>query len=58
MVALRDIGYQGDFAFEIQHHTEFTPDELVPSAIRHSLEVGTYLLRLAGEQPEEEAFHA
>lgn len=49
MRALREIGYKGDFAFEIQHHTEFMPDELVPSAIHHSLEVGKYLLRLAGE---------
>lgn len=57
MAALRDIGYAGDFAFEIQHHTEFLPDELVPSAVRHSLEVGTYLLRLAEKRPKEEASH-
>ena len=47
MEALRDIEYNGDFAFEIQHHTEFMPDELVPSAINHSINVGNYLLHLA-----------
>lgn len=47
MEALRDIEYNGDFAFEIQHHTEFMPDELVPSVIDHSINVGNYLLHLA-----------
>ena len=49
MKALKTIGYKGDFAFEIHRYTEHTPDELVPSAIRYSIEVGNYLLKLAGE---------
>jgi len=49
MKALADVGYNGDFAFEMQYYTEFMPDELVPGAIRHSVEIGNYLLRLAEE---------
>lgn len=47
MKALASIRYEGDFAFEIHRYTEHTPDELVPSAIRYSLEVGNYLLGMA-----------
>ena len=42
--------YEGDLAFEIHRYTEHTPDELVPGAIRYSIEVGNYLLKLAQDE--------
>lgn len=50
MKALHKIHYEGDFAFEIHRYTEHVPDELVPSAIRYSIEVGNYLLQMACEE--------
>ena len=50
MKALAQIHYEGDVAFEIHRYTENTPDDLVPAAIRYSIEVGNYLLKLAQEE--------
>ncbi len=50
MKALAQIHYEGDLAFEIHRYTEHTPDELVPGAIRYSIEVGNYLLKLAQDE--------
>ena len=44
--ALREIGYQGDFTYEIHRYTASLPDELVPAALAYSVEVGKYLLSL------------
>jgi sugar phosphate isomerase/epimerase len=42
--ALADIDYQGAFAFEIQHYLPNMPMELVPSAMKFSVEVGSHLV--------------
>jgi sugar phosphate isomerase/epimerase len=42
--ALAGIDYQGAFAFEIQHYLPGMPMELVPSAMKFSVEVGSYLV--------------
>jgi sugar phosphate isomerase/epimerase len=42
--ALADINYQGAFAFEIQHYLPNMPMELVPSAMKFSVEVGRQLI--------------
>ena len=47
MRALSDIGYQGDFTYEIHRYTMHLPDALVPAALRYSIEVGNYLMSLA-----------
>ncbi len=46
MDALSSIDYDGDFCFEIHRYTMNTPDALIPSALKHSVEVGNYLLGL------------
>lgn len=46
MQALKRMNYQGDFAFEIHRYTQYMPEDLVPSAVKHSLEVGNYLLQM------------
>ena len=46
MMALREIGYQGEDTYEIHRYTASTPDELVPAALAYSVEVGRYLLSL------------
>jgi sugar phosphate isomerase/epimerase len=42
--ALADIDYGGAFAFEIQHYLPAMPMELVPSAMKFSVEVGRHLI--------------
>lgn len=42
--AFADIGYEGIFNFEIQHYLPGVPRQLVPSAMKFSYEVGTYLI--------------
>lgn len=42
--ALAGIGYDGVFAFEIQHYLPYMPIELVPSAMKFSVEVGRQML--------------
>ena len=46
MAALRDIGYRGDFTYEIHRYTARLPDELVQEALAYSVSVGQYLLSL------------
>lgn len=46
MRALKSIDYQGDFTYEIHRYTSRVPRELVPSALKYSVEVGNYLLGL------------
>lgn len=46
MRALKSISYTGDFTYEIHRHTMRLPLELVPSALKHSVTVGNYLLGL------------
>lgn len=47
MKLLKEINYQGDFTYEIHRYTTQLPDELVVSALKHSVNVGNYLLSLA-----------
>lgn len=46
MQALKAVKYEGDFTYEIHRYTMRLPKELVPSALKHSVEVGNYLLNL------------
>ncbi|MDY4611163.1 MAG: sugar phosphate isomerase/epimerase family protein [Sphaerochaetaceae bacterium] len=46
MHAVKSIGYEGDFTYEILHYIDNMPIELVPEALRYSYEVGMYLLSL------------
>lgn len=47
MAGLAEIGYQGDFTYEVHGLTDHLPLELKPQAIRYSWEVGSYLMALA-----------
>ncbi len=42
--ALADIGYKNPFTFEIQHYLSRVPGPLVPSAMRLSVETGSYMI--------------
>lgn len=46
MKALREIGYTGDFTYEIHRYTAGMPDALVPDALAYSVKTGEYLLSL------------
>ena len=46
MAGLRDIGYAGDLTYEIQEFGRCLPRELKHLAVRQSIEIGNYLLRL------------
>lgn len=46
MEALREIGYAGDFTYEIHRYTASLPDGLVQDALVYSVRVGEYLLGL------------
>lgn len=46
MRALREIGYAGDFTYEIHRYTSRMPDEVVQGALEYSVSVGNYLLSL------------
>ncbi len=47
MRLLQKLDYKGDFTYEIHRYTEQLPIELVPAALKYSVEVGQYLLSLA-----------
>ena len=47
MRVLKDIGYQGDFTYEIHRYTTQLPEALIIPALKYSIEVGNYLLSLA-----------
>ena len=44
--ALKKIGYQGDFSFEVSHYGEYFPDELLMPALKLAWEIGQYLMKL------------
>ena len=44
--SLKAIEYTGDFTYEVHRYTMRLPQELVLSALKHSVAVGNYLLRL------------
>lgn len=47
MTVLKEIGYLGDFTYEIHRYTTQLPEELVIPALKYSIEVGNYLLSMA-----------
>lgn len=47
MKTLKEIGYKGDVTYEVTPWLDRVPPALRDSALRHSVEVGEYLLRLA-----------
>jgi len=47
--AFRTIGYKGDLTYEVHRYTQNLPDELMDSALRHSIDVGEYLIRQCRE---------
>jgi len=44
MSALKSIGYEGDFTYEVQNFTRVLPDNIRDSAIKTLVEIGNYLL--------------
>lgn len=46
MQALREIGYKGDFTYELKGATDNLPDKLRDAALRYAYEVAEYLLSL------------
>ena len=48
MPVLREIGYEGDFAFETHMETAYVPDELRPGIAKETFRLGQYLMSLAG----------
>ena len=49
MAVLKEIGYSGDFTYEIQRFMDRVPPELRQTALRHTVEVGEYLIGLGDE---------
>lgn len=52
MPVLWEIGYTGDFAFEVHNYLNRLPDQVADTALRLAYEVGMYLLSL-GETANE-----
>lgn len=46
MPVLREIGYEGDFAYETHKFTKSLPEPLIDAALDYSVKVGRYLLSL------------
>lgn len=46
MDSLKSIDYQGDFTYETHNYTSKLPEEVIPSALRYSVDLGNYLLSL------------
>lgn len=46
MPILKEIGYNGDFTYEVQNFAKWIPDALRPSAIKFVYETGEYLLSM------------
>ena len=42
--ALADIGYRGDFSFELPKYLAAYPDELLPAALEFAAATGRYLI--------------
>ena len=47
MKTLKEIHYDGSFAFETHKFTQYIPDEIIEEALKFSVVVGNYLLSLA-----------
>lgn len=47
MKALKEIGYQGYFSFEVNNYGRYFPECLLPEALRLMYHVGEYLMKLA-----------
>lgn len=47
MKTLKEIKYQGDFSFEAHNYINRLPNEVLPTALKLSYEIGNYLLSLA-----------
>ncbi|GKU78051.1 sugar phosphate isomerase/epimerase [Paenibacillus sp. L3-i20] len=43
---LKEINYRGDFCFEAHNYANRLPDELLPTAVKLSFEIGQYLMSL------------
>lgn len=46
MQTLREINYKGEFSFEAHNYANRLPDELLPTALKLSFEIGQYLMNL------------
>lgn len=46
MATLHEIGYKGDFTFEMHRLTQNVPEELVDATLKYSVTIGQYLLSL------------
>ena len=45
IAALREIGYEGNFTYEVHKYLKGYPNELIPAALTHMETVGRYLIR-------------
>lgn len=48
--ALKEIGYDGDFTYEVGNVLINLPKEVFPSGVRHIAEIGRYLMRKTAER--------
>lgn len=44
--ALKEIGYQGDFCYEVHNYMNRLPDAVMPTALKLAYEIGEYLMQL------------
>lgn len=44
METLKEIGYQGDFCYEVHNYCNRLPDQVIPAALRLAYEIGEYLM--------------
>lgn len=44
METLAEIGYQGDFCYEVHNYCNRLPDEVIPTALKLAYEIGEYLM--------------
>lgn len=49
---LKQISYEGDLTYEMHRYACGIPEELIPAALKYSVEVGRYLLELCGAKDE------
>lgn len=53
MKVLAQIGYEGDFCYEVHNFANRLPDEVVPAAIRLAYEIGEYLMKCYESERKE-----
>jgi L-ribulose-5-phosphate 3-epimerase len=46
MAALRDIGYSGDFTYEVHKAIRILPDSLRGTALKSAVEIAQYLIEV------------